>query len=89
MGVTIMSSVTTKTLYKVNITSVTINELVKAVEIARSKKCDKVEVTSPYSDISFIIDVEVEPHTMESLGYKGENFSTTIHGKNIIEKSDK
>lgn len=67
--------------YFVHLTSVTLKSLQDAVEKAREKKARQVIVGSEFSDTSFVINVELEPHTMESLGYKPINFvtSTPIH----------
>lgn len=62
--------------YFVHLTSITLKSLQDAVEKAREKKARQVTVGSEFSDISFVIDVELEPRTMESLGYKPTGFVT-------------
>jgi len=56
---------------KVRLTEQTLREIVLAVDNVNRVKNKLVQVESEYSNISFIVDLELKPHTQESLGYRG------------------
>ncbi len=55
---------------EVRITEQTLREIVKAVDDANQVKHESIRVESEYSKVAFIVDLEVKPHTQESLGYR-------------------
>lgn len=55
---------------KVRLTEQTLREIVQAVSDANRVKYKLVQVKSEYSEVAFIVDLELKPHTQESLGYK-------------------
>jgi len=55
---------------KVRLTEQTLREIVQAVDDVNRVKHKLVQVKSEYSNVAFIVDLELKPHTQESLGYK-------------------
>jgi len=55
---------------KVKLTEQTLREIVRAVDNVNRVKNESVRVESEYSNVSFVVDLELRPHTQESLGYR-------------------
>jgi len=55
---------------KVKLTEQTLREIVRAVDNVNRVKNESVRVESEYSNVSFVVDLELKPHTQESLGYR-------------------
>jgi hypothetical protein len=57
---------------QVFITEQTLWELLKAVDLAKTKEPipTSIDILSEFSGIQFNIELEIKPHTQESLGYK-------------------
>lgn len=54
---------------EVFITEQSVRELMKAIEEAKEKNFVTIDVESVLSDIRFVINIESEPHTQESVRY--------------------
>jgi len=81
-----MARILKKEKYTVRLTEQTVRELLIAIEEGKKNpSLDTIDITSDYSDVAFEIDLEIKPHSQESLGYKmtggGGNlsFSGTIN----------
>lgn len=46
-----------------------VKELMKAIEEGKEKNLERIAVKSEYSNVRFLIAMELEPHTQESIGY--------------------
>ena len=55
---------------KVKLTEQTLQEIVRAVNTVNRVKHKSVRVVSEYSNVSFVVDLELKPHTQESIGYR-------------------
>jgi hypothetical protein len=52
------------------LTEQTVRELLQAIEKAKQNKVDHIKVSSEWSSFDFEINIETEPHTQESLGFR-------------------
>jgi hypothetical protein len=67
---------------RVSITEQTVRELSRAVEQAKGgEKVETLNVSSEFSGLSFYIDLEQEPNTQESLGYRINATLSTFKGE--------
>lgn len=73
----------------VNLTEVTVNEIKRAIDKAKAEGALRVLVKSEWAPIKFLISLEIEPHRMESCGYRGEAIKEPILTPDPVENGEK